>query len=87
MSELINGFIREQDAEVHVILYGIARDCFYEIDKRAVFHIPGFKFTNKHRTWSTLKTMQYLRGEIKRIKPDTVLSFGNYWNKEVYPFP
>lgn len=83
MSELINGFIREQSAEVHVILYGIARDCFYEIDNRAEFHIPRFKFTNRYRTWSTLKTLHYLRGEIKRIKPDTVLSFGNYWNSFV----
>ena len=83
MSELINGFIREHDAEVHVILYGIGREKFYEIDNRAIFHIPKFEFTNKHRTWCTLKTMTYLRKEIKRIKPDTVLSFGNYWNNFV----
>lgn len=83
MSELINGFIRAHDAEVHVILYGIGRERFYEIDNRAIFHIPKFEFTNKHRTWCTLKTMAYLRKEIKRIKPDTVLSFGNYWNNFV----
>lgn len=83
MSELINGFIRNHDAEVHVILYGIERNVFYEIDERAVFHRPEFVFTNKHRTWSTLKTMAYLRKEIKRINPDTVLSFGNYWNNFV----
>lgn len=83
MSELINGFIREHDAEVHVILYGMGRERFYEIDNRAIFHIPKFEFTNKHRTLCTLKTMAYLRKEIKRIKPDTVLSFGNYWNNFV----
>ena len=83
MSELINGFIGEHGAEVHVILYGIGRERFYEIDNRAIFHIPKFEFTNKHRTWCTLKTMAYLRKEIKRIKPDTVLSFGNYWNNFV----
>lgn len=83
MSELINGFIRNHDAEVHVILYGIERNVFYEIDESAVFHRPEFVFTNKHRTWSTLRTMAYLRKEIKRIDPDTVLSFGNYWNNFV----
>lgn len=83
MSELINGFIRNHDAEVHVVLYGMGRERFYEIDDRAIFHIPDFAFTNKHRTWCTLKTMVYLRKEIKRINPDTVLSFGNYWNNFV----
>jgi len=83
MSELINGFIREHDAEVHVILYGIRRDCFYELDERAVIHRPPFIFTNKHRTWCTLKTIAYLRHEIQALQPDTVLSFGNYWNSLV----
>lgn len=83
MSELINGFIRNHDAEVHVILYGIERNVFYEVDERAMFHRPEFVFTNKHRTWSTLRTMSYLHKEIKRINPDTVLSFGNYWNNFV----
>lgn len=83
MSELVNGFIRNHGAEVHVILYGIERTVFYDIDERAVIHRPPFVFTNKHRTWCTLKTMVYLRKEIKQIKPDTVLSFGNYWNSFV----
>lgn len=83
MSELINGFIKNHDAEVHVILYGIERNIFYDIDERAIIHKPPFIFTNKHRTWCTLKTIQYLRKEIKHIAPDAVLSFGNYWNNLV----
>ena len=83
MSELVNGFMRNHGAEVHIILYGIERTVFYDIDERAVIHRPPFVFTNKHRTWCTLKTIQYLRKEIKRIAPDTVLSFGNYWNSLV----
>lgn len=83
MSELINGFIRNHGAEVHVILYGIERAIFYDIDERAIIHRPPFVFTNKHRTWCTLKTIQYLHKEIKRLAPDTVLSFGNYWNSLV----
>ncbi|MBO4620701.1 MAG: glycosyltransferase [Victivallales bacterium] len=83
MSELVNGFIRVYGAEVHVILYGIKRDCFYELDERAVVHRPPFPFTRRHRTWCTLKTIGYLRHEIKTLRPDTVLSFGNYWNNLV----
>lgn len=83
MSELVNGFIRNHGAEVHVILYGIERAIFYDIDERAFIHRPPFVFTNKHRTWCTLKTIQYLHKEIKRIAPNTVLSFGNYWNSLV----
>lgn len=83
MSELINGFIQNHGAEVHVILYGIERTVFYDIVERAVIHRPPFVFTNKHRTWCTLKTIQYLHKEITRIAPDTVLSFGNYWNSLV----
>lgn len=83
MSELINGFIQNHGAEVHVILYGIERTVFYDIDDRAIIHRPPFVFTNKHRTWCTLKTIQFLHKEIKHIAPDTVLSFGNYWNSLV----
>ena len=83
MSELINGFIRNHGAEVHVILYGIERTIFYDVDERAIIHRPPFVFTNKRRTWCTLKTIQYLHKEIKHIATDTVLSFGNYWNSLV----
>lgn len=83
MSELINGFIRKYYSEVHVIMYGIERDVFYEVDDRVIIHRPKFVFSNKHRTRSTLQTMAYLHKEIKRINPNTILSFGNYWNNFV----
>lgn len=83
MCELINGFIRNHNAEVHVVLYGIERNVFYEVDERAVIHRPKFVFNNKYRMGSTIRTMSFLRKEIKRINPDTVLSFGNYWNNFV----
>lgn len=83
MSELVNGFVRDFGAEVHVILYGIKREIFYDIDSRVDIHRPPFPFNNRHRTWSTFKTMRFLRSELKRIRPDTVLSFGNYWNNLV----
>lgn len=83
MSELINGFIRKYNSEVHVILYGIERDVFYEVDDRVIIHRPKFVFSNEYRTWSTIQTMVYLHKEIRHINPDSVLSFGNYWNNFV----
>ena len=83
MSELVNGFIQAHDAKVHVILYGIKREVFYDIDEHAVIHRPDFPFINSHRTWCTLKTINYVRNEIRKINPHTILSFGNYWNSLV----
>lgn len=80
MSELINGFIRNHHAEVHVILYGNGREVFYEIDPSAIVHKPEFDFDNGHRFLSTIRTLAYLRKEISRISPTSVLSFGNLWN-------
>lgn len=80
MSELINGFIRNHNAEVHVILYGNGREVFYKIEPNAVIHKPEFDFDNGHRFISTIKTLSYLRKEISQISPSAVLSFGNLWN-------
>ncbi len=82
MSELINGFIENHDAEVHVVLYGLEPEVFYEINPKAVFHQPTFKPV-KNRLLLTIKTLSYLRKEVKRIDPDTVLSFGELWNSFV----
>ncbi len=83
MSELINGFVRDHNAEVHVVLYGMSRDVFYTIDPRAIVHKPNFEFLNEHRFSFTLKTMAFLRKELVKISPDAVLSFGEYWNNLV----
>jgi GalNAc-alpha-(1->4)-GalNAc-alpha-(1->3)-diNAcBac-PP-undecaprenol alpha-1,4-N-acetyl-D-galactosaminyltransferase len=82
MSELINGFISNHDAEVHVVLYGLNPEVFYEINPQAIFHKPTFK-PIRNRLLLIIKTMSYLRKEIKRINPDTVLSFGELWNSFV----
>jgi len=82
MSELINGFITNHNAEVHVVLYGLNPEVFYEINSKAIFHQPSFKPV-KSRLPLTIKTLLYLRKEVKTIDPDTVLSFGELWNSFV----
>ena len=82
-SKLANLFEDRKNLEIHIVLYGIKRDVFYTLDPAIIVHKPSFEFDNKNRTKSTIKTLFYLRKKIKNIQPDTVLSFGEYWNNLV----
>jgi glycosyltransferase involved in cell wall biosynthesis len=83
MSELANYFSTHHKHEVHLILYGLKRDIFYIIPDTIFIHKPPFEFDNSKRTWFTIKTLLFLRKEVKKIHPDTVLSFGELWNNFV----
>ena len=83
MTELATYFSLKRDVEVHLILYGINRDIFYEVPENVRIYKPKFKFNNKFRLISTIRTLYYLRKSIKGIHPDTILSFGEYWNNFV----
>ena len=83
MSELASYFSTQSDIETHLVLYGLNREIFYEIPSNVVLHIPDFEFDNNKRLLSTLKTIRYLRKEIKGINPSAVLSFGEHWNNFV----
>lgn len=83
MSELIWYFHSKQGIEVHLILYGIKRDIFYKIPDGIHIHIPKFRFNNTLRLYFTLKTLFYLRNKIRKIQPDSILSFGEFWNSFV----
>jgi len=93
MSELISYFVGRGDIQVHIVLYGITREIFYPLNGDMVVHKPQFKFINNYRFFLTLRTMAYLRSEIKKITPEVILSFGEYWNSFVLislkwlPFP
>lgn len=83
MSELAGYFASREELEVHLILYGISREIFYQIPENIIITVPGFKFHNKWRLWFTLKTIYFLRDTIKNIRPDSILTFGEYWNSFV----
>ena len=83
MSELINEFSKEENIEIHLILYGIKRDVFYEIPQNIKIYKPNFEFNNQYRFYNTLKTIWFLRNQIKEIQPTTILSFGEIWNSFV----
>ena len=82
-SELANSYAMNADIDLHMILYGIERDIFYSLDKNITVHKPEYEFNNKQRTLSTIKTLFFLRRKIIELNPDTVLSFGEYWNNMV----
>jgi GalNAc-alpha-(1->4)-GalNAc-alpha-(1->3)-diNAcBac-PP-undecaprenol alpha-1,4-N-acetyl-D-galactosaminyltransferase len=83
MAELAGYFATKSDIETHLILYGITREIFYQVPKDVIIHHPSFRFDNRWRLLYTLRTLYYLRKTIKGIKPDSILSFGEYWNNFV----
>jgi GalNAc-alpha-(1->4)-GalNAc-alpha-(1->3)-diNAcBac-PP-undecaprenol alpha-1,4-N-acetyl-D-galactosaminyltransferase len=83
MAELTTNFSKEKNLRIHLVLYGINRDVFYQLPHEVIVHQPPFLFNNSRRVFSTIRTLFYLRREIKRIKPRTVLSFGEVWNNFV----
>lgn len=83
MAEIVDYFVKTNKYEVHLVLYGIKREIFYEVPKEVIIHKPKFEFDNSKRLSSTLKTLRFLRNEIKKIDPISVLSFGERWNNLV----
>jgi glycosyltransferase involved in cell wall biosynthesis len=61
-------------------IYGITREIFYPIPESTIIHKPSFRFNNDWRLFYTFKTLFFLRSTIKNINPDSILSFGEYWN-------
>lgn len=83
MSELASHLSSKHDLEVHLVMYGIKPELFYSIPTNISIHRPYFTFNNKCRMWFTFRTMFFLRKKIKSIRPDSILSFGEYWNNLV----
>ena len=75
--------LRGKKTEVHLVLIGIKREISYPLDESVIVHRPGFEFSNRRRTIDTLRTMAFIRSEVKTIDPDTILSFGEMWNNMV----
>ena len=83
MSILINNFIERENVNIAVLLIGRDRVVEFKLNDKVEIYKPGFEFNNDNRTFSTLKTMFFIRKTIKTIQPDTVLSFGEIWNNLV----
>lgn len=82
MSELI-WYFSKKSITIHLILYGRKRDVFYEIPDEVLIYKPKFEFNNRIRIFHTIRTLFFLRTQVKKINPDTILSFGELWNNMV----
>ena len=83
MSQLLWHFSARADLELHLVLYGMKRELFFELPESVRIHKPAFRFNNNLRLIYTLKTILFLRSAVKGIHPDRVLSFGELWNSFV----
>lgn len=83
MSELAWYFSEKEDVELHLVLYGINREIFHSLPEQIEVHKPDFPFSNSRRFFATLRTLSFLRKKIRKLAPDSILSFGEYWNNFV----
>lgn len=82
MSELASFFAGRNEISTYLILY-TKGDRFYKVPKNVILIEPDFFFNKKQRFLFTIKTLLFLRREIKKIMPDAVLSFGETYNSFV----
>lgn len=83
MSEIARYLSAKEEVELHLVLYGIDREIFYEVSQNTIVHMPEFAFNNRSRLYNTIRTLLFLRKTIKEIDPRSILSFGEYWNNFV----
>jgi glycosyltransferase involved in cell wall biosynthesis len=83
MSELLFFFAAPPGIDLHLVMYGRYPSSFYNLPASLTIHKPDFQYDDRLRFWYTIKTLFFLRSRIKQINPDTILSFGEYWNSLV----
>ncbi|HOO99376.1 MAG TPA: glycosyltransferase family 4 protein [Bacteroidales bacterium] len=83
MSELATYLYGHDDLEIHLVLYGKRPEIFYQIPDGIRVHKPLSGFNNRYRFYYSVSRLVFLRKAVARINPDSVLSFGEYWNSFV----
>ena len=83
MSVLANFFCHKRDLQVHLVLYGKKPELFYMVPTILVVHKPDNQFNDRMRLLSSIERLLFIRRTIRRINPDSILSFGEYWNSFV----
>ena len=83
MSELAGYFCKINDLEVHIILYGRSLEIFYPIPENLKLHKPVSVITDNGSAFYIFSRLLFLRRKVRQIRPDSVLSFGEYWNSFV----
>jgi len=79
MAGFANFIVNKPDMEVYLILL-LREDHFYKLDERIIIIEPKYLLNEIQRWKYLVRTLFWLRSSILKIKPDTILSFGEYWN-------
>lgn len=79
ISEFANFICNKENVDVYMILM-LKVDMFYKLNDKIKIIEPDFKYEKKSRLFYLIKMLIWLRSEVKKIKPDTIMSFGEYWN-------
>ena len=83
MHQLVLNFAKKENVNLHLVLIGRKREIIHDIPESVTIHKPKFDFSNERRIIDTLRTSWFIRSTVKKINPDTILSFGEYWNNLV----
>lgn len=83
MSELAAFFCQKNEFEIHMVLYGKKPEIFYPLPEKLIVHEPFTPFKDTLRPIYAFGRLLYLRKMINKIKPGSILSFGEYWNSFV----
>jgi GalNAc-alpha-(1->4)-GalNAc-alpha-(1->3)-diNAcBac-PP-undecaprenol alpha-1,4-N-acetyl-D-galactosaminyltransferase len=83
MSILANNFCERENVVVSIVLIGKEPKISFTLNNKISVFRPSFKFDDSNRFKSKIKRIKYLRATVKKISPDVVLSFGEYWNNLV----
>lgn len=82
MSELANYLSEKPNVEIHLILM-LKKPQFYKLNKKIIVHEPEHGIFQNNKLLVQFSTFFYLRKCIKKIKPKSVLSFGEKYNSIV----
>lgn len=79
ISTLANNFAQMPDLEVHLVCL-IQGKLFYSLDSKVSLHLPNFNYEFYPRYIAYIKVYFYLRHKLKKVKPQSYLSFGGRYN-------
>ena len=68
----------------HVTILSLFKtEIFWELDSKIEIIFPELDRKSHHRLIYALKLLPYIRKQIKKLQPDTILSFGEWFNSYV----
>ena len=83
MCELANFISTQENITLHMVLYGRDPSIFFPLHSAIQLHSPNYSYRESLRLLYAARSLLFLRQQIRHIQPDTILSFGEYWNSLV----